>query len=74
MTGSAIGGPTKGDFANTPMPRCIELLHKERTYDLPSRLRGERVVVNAAVVGNEFDGGELPKLAQASEGRPIPKA
>ena len=49
----------------------MELLRKERTYELPGHLRDEPVVVNVAVVGNEFDVGEIRKLAQASEGRPL---
>ncbi len=49
----------------------MELLPKERTYELPGHLRDEPVVVNVAVVGKEFDVGELRKLAQASEGRPL---
>ena len=63
---------TKEELRRYARARCIELLRKERAYELPGHLRGEPVKVNAAVVGNEFDILELRKLAQASEGRPIP--
>jgi hypothetical protein len=62
----------KEDLREYAYVRCMELLRKERTYELPGHLRGEPVVVNVAVVGNKLDVGELRKLAQASEGRPLP--
>jgi hypothetical protein len=53
------------EYARTQRP---EQRRKERTYELPGRLGGEPVAVNATVGGNRIDASELRRLKPAPNG------
>ena len=65
-------GHMKEELREYARARCTELLHKERTYELPGHLtghlRGEPVVVNATVGGNKFDVGQLRYMTPGPNG------
>jgi hypothetical protein len=60
--------PLRDELREYAHTQCAEQLHKERTYELPGHLRGERVVVNATVGGARIDASELRHLKPAPNG------
>jgi hypothetical protein len=62
------GGYLKEDLREYARARCAERLSKERTYELPGRLRGEPVAVNATIGGGKFDASELRHLKPGPSG------